>query len=596
MHRWRQWQQTLNTALGKGVRWLRRAPNLEAWAIVLGVVVVLICQALGIHEHQMPWLPSSGAEVPREWQQPAFWTLFYDYVAPYLKLIALMGGFVLNVAVIRARRIRRLIVPTMTACCFLAMWLVLGDIYEQWQLMHGVMIGKPFSLGAYALKLILIMVASLTPAVVLVWYERSPIWERYLLRSMAAPLTFCMVAFCSLWVLADLLDSLRDFQDNKVGAGRILSFYFNLLPSIFVESAAPALLLALLHAMVRLVKSNEMVALQSAGVSTARVLRPFWLLAAVVCLISAALNYDWAQKGEGERDSLTRVASESRKKSAAATAIMRYLPTTRRLWFVSSVPHDLRHDKLKGIEVRQFDEHGSLVEAWSATSAWRWRGGMWTLSRGLHSRYEDGLASPVDLYNIPSTGILQFNVTHWTETIWDVIGGTQSPEVMGVPDLVAALASPGTLGDQRVRLHYNAQIWHRVIFPWQALALVFVVSLLPPLHSRQGLLRCVGIGIALYLGLMFLNSTVVNVARSGRVPAPVALIVPHLILVTAGLVILRRRSEAKALSWASIPSLPRFRWRSMWRLLRGRRTWKSEHPGEFFERNPEEASSSRIRG
>lgn len=596
MHRWRQWQQTLNTALGKGVRWLRRAPNLEAWAIVLGVVVVLICQALGIHEHQMPWLPSSGAEVPREWQQPAFWTLFYDYVAPYLKLIALMGGFVLNVAVIRARRIRRLIVPTTAACCFLALWLVLGDIYEQWQLMHGVMIGKPFSLGAYALKLILIMVASLTPAVVLVWYERSPIWERYLLLSMAAPLIFCMVAFCSLWVLADLLDSLRDFQDNKVGVGRILSFYFNLLPSIFVESAAPALLLALLHAMVRLVKSNEMVALQSAGVSTARVLRPFWLLAALVCLISAALNYDWAQKGEGERDSLTRAAADTRKKSAAATAIMRYLPTTRRLWFVSSVPHDLRHDKLKGIEVRQFDEHGSLVEAWSATSAWRWRGGMWTLSRGLHSRYEDGLASPVDLYNIPSTGILQFNVTHWTETIWDVIGGMQSPEVMGVPDLVAALASPGTLGDQRVRLHYNAQIWHRVIFPWQALALVFVVSLLPPMHSRQGLLRCVGIGIALYLGLMFLNSTVVNVARSGRVPAPLALIVPHLILVTAGLIILRRRSEAKALSWASMPTLPRFRWRSIWRLLRGRRTWRSDHPGDFFAMNPEEASSARIRG
>ena len=198
MHRWRQWQQTLNTALGKGVRWLRRAPNLEAWAIVLGVVVVLICQALGIHEHQMPWLPSSGAEVPREWQQPAFWTLFYDYVAPYLKLIALMGGFVLNVAVIRARRIRRLIVPTTAACCFLALWLLLGDIYEQWQLMHGVMIGKPLSLGAYALKHILIMVASLTPAVVLVWYERSPIWERYLLRSMAAPLIFCMVAFCLL--------------------------------------------------------------------------------------------------------------------------------------------------------------------------------------------------------------------------------------------------------------------------------------------------------------------------------------------------------------------------------------------------------------
>ncbi len=596
MHRWWQWQQTLDVALGKGVRWLRRAPHLEAWAIVLGVVVVLVCQALGIHEHQMPWLPSSGAEVPREWQQPAFWTMFYDYIAPYLKLIALMGGFVLNVAVIRARRMRRLIIPTTIACCFLALWLVLGDIYDQWQLMHGAMIGKPFSGWAYALKIVLIMVAALTPALVLILYERCPTWERYLLRSMAAPLAFCMVAFCSLWVLADLLDSLRDFQDSKVSTGRILSFYFNLLPSIFVESAAPALLLALLHAMVRLVKSNEMVALQSAGVSTARVLRPFWMLAGMVCLASAGLNYDWAQRGEGERESLMRGAADTRKKSAAATAVMRYLPTTRRLWFVSSVPHDLRHDKLKGIEVRQFDEHGSLVEAWSSTSAWRWRDGLWTLSRGIHSRYEDGLAVPVDIYNIPESKRLQFNVPHWTETIWDVIGGTQSPEVMGVPDLVAALSSPGTLGDQRVRLHYNTQIWHRLIFPWQALALVFVVSLLPPLHSRQGLLRCVGIGIALYLGLMFLNSTVVNVARSGRVPAPVALIVPHLILVTAGLVILWQRTGGKPLAWASIPGLSRFRWRSIWRLLRGRRTWKSAHPGEFFTRNPEEASSSRIRG
>jgi hypothetical protein len=106
----------------------------------------------------------------------------------------------------------------------------------------------------------------------------------------------------------------------------------------------------------------------------------------------------------------------------------------------------------------------------------------------------------------------------------------------------------------------------------------------------------VGIGIAIYLGLMFLNSTVVNVARSGRVPAPVALIVPHLILVTAGLVILRRRSEAKPLLRGWIPGLSRLRWQTLWRLLRGRRTWRADHAGEFFAMNPEEAPSSRIRG
>lgn len=559
---------------------------------MLAVLIVLACQAFGFHEHQMPWMPSSGDEVPRDWVQPDRWTLFYNYLAPYLKLIALLGGFIFHLAVVRAQPdTKRLLKPTWIACGFLAFWLVIDDFYDQWELLHGVMIGKPFSSWAYGVKLVLLALTALTPAAALTWYERCATWERYILRSIAQPLAFCFIAFCSLWVLVDLLDNLRDFQESGVKTVRMLAFYFDLLPFVFVESAAPALLLAVLHALLRLVKSNEMVALQSVGLSTARLMRPFWMTAALVAFTSMALNYDWAQRAEGERDSLLRNEQSTRKQAVLATSIMHFHAPTRRLWFVSYVPYDLRHEKLRGVEVRQFSEAGELQESWSAATAWRWANGMWSFSRGIHSRYEaDGTPTPVDIYNSKDRPRLQYDATGWSETLWDVISGTQSPEMMGVPDLVASLAAPGTLEEGRARLNYVSQAWHRVVFPWQAFALVFIVSLLPPLHARQGLLRSVGIGIALYLGLMFLNSMTLNIARSGRLPVVLALVLPVALLLGAGVVLFLNRLHFR---WP-VPS--QIRWRDAWRLLRGRRTWHLDSPGAFYTLNQRRTGPSHIRG
>lgn len=580
MQRWKRWLLICDESLGKGWRWLRTAPNVEGGAIVLAVIAVLVCQALGFHEHQMPWLPSSGDEVPRDWIQPDWWTLFYNYLAPYLKLIALLGGIIFHLAILRAQPdTRRLLLPTWIACSLLAAWLVADDAYDEWQWVRNVMIGKPFSTWAYATKLLLLAIAALMPAAALTWYQRSPVWERYVLRTIAQPLVFCLAAFCSLWVLVDLLDNLRDFQESGVKPARMIAFYGSMLPFVFVESATPALLLAVLHALLRLVKSNEMVSLQSAGLSTMRVLRPFWMTAAIVATISMALNYDWAQRAEGERAALLNNENSNRRLATLATSVMHYHAATRRLWFVSQVPFDLRHEKLRGVEVRQFDEHGKLQESWSAATAWRWANGMWSFSRGIHNRYEaDGTPTPVDLYHSRECPRLQYDAIGWPETLWDVINSTQSPELMGVPDLVATLAA-SAVADDRTQLNYRSQAWHRVVFPWQAFALVFIVSLLPPLHARQGLLRSVGIGIALYLGLMFLNSATLTIARGGHLPALLSLLMPVLLLIGAGIVLLLNRQHFR---WP-VPST--IRWRDAWRLLRGRRTWHIDAPGEFYRLN-----------
>lgn len=577
MDRGLRWQQRMDEALGRSWRWVRFAPRLEAWCLLAAVAVVAICQAFDYHEHQLPWMPSSGEEVPRDWQQPTTLMLVWNYMAPYVRLLALLGGLVFQVAVMRALPdVQRLQKHTWVACVCLAIWFAGGDFLDQWQQTHSMLTGKPFPMGAHLGKLVLLVLAMLSPAVVLTYYQRSPVWERYVLRSVTEPLVFCLVAFCALWLLADLLDSMRDFQDGKIGAMRLVSFYANLVPYVFVQSSTAALMLATLHALIRLVKSNEMVSLLCTGLSLHRLLRPFLFLAGIVSLVAMALNYDWAQRAEEERAAIMRGIQTGQKSSIMASSVMHYEPSTRRMWYVAYVPFELRNQKLRGVEIRQYDTQGNLEVGWSAASAFWWSNGRWSFFRGVQTKYKDNLPDRFDLYNEPEGGRQSVEAIGWPETLWDVISGTMEPTIMTVPDLAVYLMDGSRHDDPALVRRFQTELWHRFAYPWQGFALVLLIAAVTPFHSRRGLMKAAGLAIVLYFGLLFLNSTTVNLARSGAAPPWLVLWLPHAVLIPVGLMVLWVRAGGP---WRLIPARS-VRWRDTWRWLRGRRTRPSFHESQ----------------
>lgn len=570
MDRWTRWQQALDRALGASWRWVRFAPRLEAWGVLAALLVVAVCQAFDYHEHQLPWMPASGDEVPRDWQQPTTLMLVWNYMAPYVRLLALLGGLVFQIAVMRALPdVRRLQRHTWIACLFLAIWFAGGDFLEQWQEVHSMLTGKPFPIVAHLGKLVLVVLAMLSPAIVLSYYQRSPVWERYVLRSVTEPLVFCLVAFCALWLLADLLDSMRDFQDGKIGAMRLVSFYANLVPYVFVQSSTAALMLATLHALMRLVKSNELVSLLCSGLSLHRLLRPFLFLAAVVSLVSMAMNYDWAQRSEEERAAILRGIQTGQKSSIMASSVMHYHPSTRRMWYVAYVPFELRNQKLRGVEIRQYDAQGNLEMGWSAASAFWWSTGRWSFFRGVQTRYHDNLPERFHLYNEPEGGLQHVDAVGWPETLWDVISGTMEPAIMTVPDLAGYLQDTAHHDDATLVRRFQTELWHRFAYPWQGFALVFLITAITPFHSRRGLMKAAGLTIVLYFVLLFLNSTTLNIARAGTLPPWLVLWLPHAALIPAGVAVLWVRSGAPW-RWLAGRRLPRSA--NAWRWVRGRRT------------------------
>ena len=571
MHRWSRLEHHLTAALNQGWHWLRTVPHLEAGALLGMVALLLLLQALGYHEPFLPWMPVNGDEVPRDWHPPDLWVLMYHYLMPYLKLLGLLGGVVLHLALLRAQNdMRRLLLPVWLACAVFAVLLGIADFQGQWRELHELTIGKPFPLFAYLGKVVLQSLAVLSPALALTYYQRCNTWERYVLRLFAEPLAFCLAAFCSLWLLADWIDNMKDFQEAKVPFSKLLSFYFGLLPYVVVECLTPVLLLSLLHVMNRLVRGNELVALIGCGLSPARVARPILVTSALLCLLGMAFNYDWATRGEAERQAMMRGMKAGLSGTLMATSVMHYDEGTRRQWFIAAVPYRLRDEKLRGVQVRQFDEQGNLEQSWFGATGYWWGEGRWAFFRGQHLDYRKGTGTPkVNWYNHDESGQQSVDVRGWKETLWDIVSSTQQSQVMGVVELAGWFQTHNQGQGESSQHRHRAELWHRFSLPWQGFFLVLAAAALTPLHSRRGLWKGVGLSLGLYFVLLFVNSATLNLARGGHAPAGVVWL-PHVLLAEMALLTFRARFGAQAA--ASSTARRKLTWKRFMQALRGRCT------------------------
>src|SRR5689334_14290664 len=111
--------------------------------------------------------------------------------------------------------------------------------------------------------------------------------DRYLLRELCVPLTYCLVGFLIFWISFVLFDNLEDFQTAKLSVGEVVRYYAIKTPELLVTVLPVALLLALLFALTNHGRHNEMIAMRAAGVSLARISIPY----VVVGLILSALLF-----------------------------------------------------------------------------------------------------------------------------------------------------------------------------------------------------------------------------------------------------------------------------------------------------------------
>lgn len=101
--------------------------------------------------------------------------------------------------------------------------------------------------------------------------------DRYLLRSFLKAAFLSVFVFLLIYLIIDVIEHLDDFIDHQAEFSTVLRYYFYYFPFIIVQVTPVAVLLGAMFSVGLMARRNELLALNSSGISLYRIARPLLL-------------------------------------------------------------------------------------------------------------------------------------------------------------------------------------------------------------------------------------------------------------------------------------------------------------------------------
>ena len=117
--------------------------------------------------------------------------------------------------------------------------------------------------------------------------------DRYIIRSFIPTFLLAIFIITSLYIIIDLLQKLDDLIELGENGLRLGFYYYAFLAPVIILQLFPAItLIAVGFVLVRLIKTNEILAMQVAGISMYRTLLPIFVIS-IILSIAAGWNQEW---------------------------------------------------------------------------------------------------------------------------------------------------------------------------------------------------------------------------------------------------------------------------------------------------------------
>jgi len=140
--------------------------------------------------------------------------------------------------------------------------------------------------------------------------------DRYLLRELLIPFSYCLIGFLIFWMSFDIFAQLSDFQKLRLKPVEVAEYYLVRTPETLVQVLPIAFLLALLYALTNHARHHELTAMRAAGVSLLRLSMPYLVIGFLLSLGVFAINELWVpQSVEAAEEILNR--HQARQSDAA---------------------------------------------------------------------------------------------------------------------------------------------------------------------------------------------------------------------------------------------------------------------------------------
>ncbi len=364
--------------------------------------------------------------------------------------------------------------------------------------------------------------------------------DKYILKAYLGSVLYCFTAFCLIYVILDLFHYLSRFMEAGTPV-RIIAVYYGLWVLPFLEYLFPAtLLFATLYTLWRLARTNEITAMRACAVSRLRIMAPFLGVGLAFTLLTMSIK-EWAVPASRAWVENFRSARFRYEEDLASEHIsfIYHDPHQRTVWTIDQL--DIHAPQtLHGVTITQARENGTRLRKITARKA-QWLDAQWWLFGGEVQAYHD---SP---FNVPrgAPRILPGAGREFPELASvqprDIAIQYKSWESqsLSTADMVRHLqkmshGSGGDLAEKRTALHF------RLAIPWACLVVTLFGIPIGLRNSRQGILACIALALACFVGFYALLHAGVFLGRNGIVPPWLGAWLSNMFFLGAGLFMIRR--------------------------------------------------------
>lgn len=355
--------------------------------------------------------------------------------------------------------------------------------------------------------------------------------DRYILKEFIHSFIYCLVAFIFLYIIVDLFNYIDEMIRNRIAANTILLYYGTFIPTIFVQIAPMAVLLATVYTLTNFKKSNELTAMRISGVSLWRILRPLLFAAALVSISVFIVN-------DRVVPELMPISSEIRKeriremdkKRKTIIKNVAIFAEDNRIIYAKSF--NIKKNVLNDIIIHQSNKEQNLVMKLSAKRGY-WEDGKWIFEKGTTYR----LDKSGDIIGTPHP--FRKRIMDIKEKPKDFARKSVQPEFMNYKQLKTYI-DRFSAKSSTTKTKLLVDLYYKTSLPFISLVVIFVASPFAFAMQRGGLL--IGIGISILIGLVFYGIQAVCLAmgKAGALEPLLSAWLTNILFLVGGLFLMKK--------------------------------------------------------
>lgn len=371
-----------------------------------------------------------------------------------------------------------------------------------------------------------------------------PVIDSYIFREFLIIYACCMMAFCMLFLIGDLINNLGDFLSPEATIWGGISYFLLKQPGDILFVLPLSLMLACLYTMAKMGMNNEITAMRASGISLVRCGASIYVVALIVTGVNYWFNESLVPRCNMEAQIILKSIGNPDYFKRLTNMLMYRSPDNERTWLIKSFENINEQNE---VQLKKYDSKGRLqMELYAPKSSYSEADG-WKFYNATLVKYKDiSLGDDFEklktetrqTFIVPVTtkvSLLDKDSSEYSslgtiiEDPEDILNTIKDPDEITTSDIIRRLSISKDL-DPLSKNTLKTELATRFAFPWVCILSVMVAVPIAGKNMRRGIMVSVISAVAVIIIYLTISQLFAILGNRGIMPPYLAGTLPTVAL------------------------------------------------------------------